>query len=153
MKHSVLVEVLRLRDDKTACRVAKASGKFARDFASIMFVRQGIKRLYERQAVLGAWVRGQLVGFCCAPHLIRKPHTSIYYMGVLPEYRQSGAGKALVREALKRSPHGRLELVCEQGNPEGLAFYKALGFKQIEKLTVGTQGRTAYRLRLERRTK
>lgn len=144
------VRVMRQREDRAVCKVAKASGKFARDFASIMFIRQGVKRLYERKAVLGAWINNELVGFCCAPHLIRKPHTSIYYMGVLEQHRQSGAGKALVLFALKESPHGRLELVCEAGNPEGLAFYKALGFKQVEKLTVGTQGRVAYRLRLER---
>lgn len=153
MRHSVHVEVARKRDDRQICKVAKASGKFARDFASIMFIRQGIDRLYQRQAVLGAWVRNELVGFCCAPHLIRKPHTSVYYMGVLPEHRQSGAGKALVLFALKASPHGRLELVCEEGNAEGMAFYKALGFKGIEKLTVGSKGRVAYRLRLERRAK
>lgn len=147
----MLVAPLRLRDDRAACRVARASGKFARDFASILFVRQGIRKLYARGAVLGAWVRGELVGFCCAPHLVRKPHTSVYYMGVLPEFRQCGAGKALIRHALAASPHGRLELVCEEGNAEGTAFYRALGFRCIEQLTVGTQGRRAQRLRLERR--
>ena len=147
---TIYVRHMRRKEDKLVCKVAKQCGKFARDFASIMFIRQGIDKLYERHAVLGAWLGGELVGFCCAPHLVRKPHTSIYYMGVLEQHRQTGAGKALVLEALKRSPHKRLELVCEEGNEAGLAFYKALGFKPVETLRVGKAERRAYRLRLER---
>lgn len=146
----VEVRPLKLREDPVVCSLAKLSGRFARDFASILFIRRSLEQLYRSEAVLGAFARESLVGFCCCKHLVRKPHSSIYYMGVHPEFRQLGAGKALVQSALRASPWHRLELVCEEDNTEGMAFYKALGFRCIEKITVGKYGRRAQRLRLEK---
>jgi len=138
------------KDDSKIQKIAKQS-KFTRDFCSILFVRQNIRAWYK-EGVVGKAVnaKGEILGFICAKHLIRKPHTTIYYMGVALEHRGKGVGKRLLQWALKQSPWGKLQLVCEEGNAEGSKFYDALGFQVVDRGVVGKAERPYRRMELKR---
>lgn len=114
-------------EHKAISAIAKLS-KFTKGFASggLRFV----DTYYEKGWVLVAEHRGKIVGFVCVRHCTRKPHTSIYYIGVAE--KRKGVGKALLMRALKDSPHNALMLISEKENEEGLKFYKHIGFKVVD---------------------
>jgi ribosomal protein S18 acetylase RimI-like enzyme len=113
-------------EHKEISAVAKLS-KFSKGFASggLRYVDQ----YYEKGWVSTVRLRSKVVGFICVRHCTREPHTSVYYLGVAEKRR--GIGSALIQEAMKQSAWKCLELISEKENEEGLAFYKALGFKVI----------------------
>ena len=144
------VLVAQWKDDKQIQVIAKQS-KFTRDFCSILFVRQNIRQWYKEGVVAKAVNRkGEILGFICAKHLIRKPHTTVYYMGVEASQHGKGVGRALINWALRTSPWGKIQLVCEEGNEAGSKFYDRLGFKVVDRGTVGKAERPYRRMEITR---
>lgn len=76
---------------------------------------------------------GKVVGFVAVRHLVRKPYTSLHYVGVDPEWRSRGVGERLVRWAWRKSPHKAVRLLCEIENKPAHKFYRRLGFKQVDR--------------------
>lgn len=102
----------------------------------------------EAHRLLGAWLRdpdaaafvvgeGVLEGICLvrvdrAPPIQRETERGLVSdVGVRPECRRRGVGRALVDAALawvaERGVE-RVEVRVARGNPEGQAFWRALGF-------------------------
>jgi len=124
----VLVEPAVPGEHKLLLAISKES-RYTRDFSHIMFSGPAA---YEKEWVLVArrW-RGVPLGFCCLRHCKNKPHTSLYYVAVREGFRGQGVGEKLLAEALRRSPHGRLNLRCHKENAAALAFYRRLRFTFI----------------------
>jgi ribosomal protein S18 acetylase RimI-like enzyme len=64
----------------------------------------------------------------------------VYYVGVAPAYRRRGIGAALMRrveEALQAVGCGKLNLQVRAGNDGAVAFYRGLGFKVEERVSMG----------------
>jgi ribosomal protein S18 acetylase RimI-like enzyme len=54
-------------------------------------------------------------------------------MYVLPRFQRQGIGERMMIEACRAFPHTeRLRLEVEEQNPIGRAFYRKLGFKEVE---------------------
>lgn len=137
-------------EDPEICSIAVQS-KYTKDFSRILFVRQAIEEHYQKEHVGVAVDKNKIIGFVLVNHLKRKPYSSIYYMGVDKENKMGGVGRALVKWALNSSPWKALQLICEEANVEGSRFYPAVGFKEIEKGTVG-KGRVYTRFELKNDT-
>ena len=117
------IETAAWEDHAEISQLAKKS-KYTKGFVSggLRFV----DTYYARNFVLKATHRGKIVGFVCVYHCSRKKHSSIYYIstdGTLP-----GTGRALLKAALKQSPHTTLRLIVEAENEKAIGFYKHLGF-------------------------
>lgn len=82
----------------------------------------------EKAALYGGFIRHELV----AAYGIRREGMSneIPMIAVRVDHRRRGIGRALLQDALRRS--GKRPLVVETDD-EGLAFYKACGFKLFGK--------------------
>lgn len=85
---------------------------------------------YNSEYVLGfAW---------CVPMKPRHmPYSMLYDMGVRPEARGHGVGKALLKELKRCAKERTVRLLCEDRNTEGMAFYKAVGCRVVGKGNVG----------------
>lgn len=70
-----------------------------------------------------------LIAFVAVRHLVRKPWTTLHYIGVDERYRSQGIGERLVRWVMRNSPHGRIRLISEMSNPRSHGFYQRLGFE------------------------
>lgn len=136
------ISVARFTEDEQVCRIAKLS-PFTRDFASHRFYRDKIEQTYAAGEVGVARRGAKIVGFVYCKHLKRKPMSVIHFMGVAPEARGTGVGRALLDWALSQSPHKYVELSCEHANNDGLQFYDSCGWTR---LSIGTYG-TVPRLR------
>ena len=135
-----------LSDDAALCAIAKQH-KHTKDFCSILFIRRSIEELYAAGGIGKATQRGKVVGFVCSKHLIRKPYTSIYYMGVDEAHTREGIGLALIDWTFQRSPHNRIQLICEDINKSALEFYASAGFRLLERGATKS-GKTYQRLEL-----
>jgi ribosomal protein S18 acetylase RimI-like enzyme len=87
----------------------------------------------ERGEMAVCEVDDEVVGFVAVRHLVRKPYTSLHYVGVHPEWRSKGIGERLVAWAQRNSPHGTVRLLCEIENKPAHKFYKRLGFERVER--------------------
>lgn len=117
-------------DDAAICAIAKLS-KYTRDFTSHRFFRADIENTYAKGEVGVAQLRkgARIQGFVYVKHLKRKPYSVIHYMATLE--KGSGVGRLLLEWALKQSPHGLVELSCEDANAGALAFYSRCGFEAV----------------------
>lgn len=116
--------------DAAAVReVVRACGRFVRTYSGI----RNLDQLYARGHVYIAhdWNAGRIAGFAVCPHLIRKNWSSVYEIGVHPDYQRAGIGRDMITYLLGVSPHRRLRLVCDERNDGGLAFYQAVGFREL----------------------
>lgn len=81
---------------------------------------------------------GKLVGACMAGY---DGHRGwLYAVGVLQDYRRSGVGSALVKHAMKSLADlgcVKVNLQIRSTNTEISEFYKALGFKIEDRLSMG----------------
>lgn len=113
--------------------VVKACGKYVRTYSGIM----SLDRLWANGSVHVGLDHDQpgspIVAFAVAPHLVRKPWTSVYEIGVHPDHQRRGIGAEFIRYLLRASPHRQLRLVCDVTNTGGLAFYESLGFVKLAK--------------------
>lgn len=124
-----------------------ALSKFTKGFSGVGM--GSVETYYTRGWVSVVRLKGNIVGFLCAHHCVRKPvrkagkelyyakfdglygrvHSSVYYVGTSAP--RKGIGSALLQHAKKTSPNELLELISEKENEQGLKFYKALGFKVV----------------------
>jgi GNAT superfamily N-acetyltransferase len=83
---------------------------------------------------------GELVGFCSVridrapPILIEVERAQVTDLFVVESLRRHGLGRALVAAALdwvRARRVERVEVRVASGNPEGQAFWRALGFKDL----------------------
>ena len=118
-----------LEDKPTVDALVKACGRFVKTYSGI----RNLDELYRKGSVTVATFRGDIIGFAVAPHLVKKPWTSIYEIGVHPEYQRQGIGRAFIAYLLDNSPYRHLRLVCDARNTAGLRFYSDLGFVGIDK--------------------
>lgn len=71
------------------------------------------------------------------PDIVDETESGEYYLdsvGVLPEYRGLGVGRALVEAFCKRAfdeGHARVGLIVDQENPDAETLYASLGFRRI----------------------
>ncbi len=102
----------------------------------------------EARRLIAAWLHdpdsaafvsgdARLEGICLvridrAPPITREiERAEVTDVGVRPEFRRAGLGRALVGEALawvSARGVGRVAVRVAKGNPEGQAFWRALGF-------------------------
>lgn len=92
--------------------------------------------MYKRgwiRAAVGIVVGGpnRIAGFTCFRHKIRQPKTKLYYIIVDRPWRRRGVGQLLLTDLITESPHRCMELDCEKGNAEALAFYDRNGFARV----------------------
>lgn len=136
-------------DDPEIGKIASQS-KYTRDFNRLWFIRTNILNHYSKGHVGKAIVGRRIVGFVLVNHLKRKPHSSIYYMGVDRDVKREGVGRQLVSWALSASPWNKLQLVCEDSNVEGMKFYLSLGFIAAQEGLMGATKKSFKRLELEK---
>lgn len=108
-------------------RIMKQS-KHLRGTTSPMFLG---KDIYERKELAVAEHKGRLYGYVLIRNLVRKPWTSLHYVGVDESARGRGLGKRLVNWTMRQSPHGLIRLICSKDNIEAHKFYKSMDFVQL----------------------
>lgn len=128
--------------DEPALNVLAKLSPFTRDFANPpMSLKQMRKEAIPNKEVL-VWLAGDIVGFIwCRPMKPRHmPWSTVYYMGVNPDYARQGIAASLLSVALETAKNNTIQLVCEDGNKAAKAFYRRL-MKPISKGTVGQDAR------------
>jgi len=111
------------RDAEAAAILADATGAGTPEAAQAVLDEA---RAGGQDRVFGALLKGELV----AAYALRRDGMAneIAIIGVAGGHRRRGIGRMLLQDALRRS--GRRPLVAET-DEEGLAFYKACGFKLV----------------------
>lgn len=99
--------------------------KYTSAYGNIMF---SSPEHYKRGWIYAAELDGKVVGFACVRHLVRRPETNIYFVGVREDLRSKGCGARLLREIAHRSPHSRIVLKVATDNPRARSFYERIGF-------------------------
>lgn len=69
-----------------------------------------------------------VLGFFCVRHKVRVPATSLYFVGVHPDWKGAGLGDLLLDTLEAVCPNPRIELNCRKDNERALAFYRRRGF-------------------------
>lgn len=116
------------QEHKAVASLARQVGPHVSTFHDVRY----IKDAYDNEHILVAAPTEQptlLVGFCYFKHLTRHPHTSIYELGVLPDWRGAGIGASLLHAVLAMSPHDTARLVVDAGNEKGQEFWARHGFR------------------------
>jgi ribosomal protein S18 acetylase RimI-like enzyme len=109
--------------------LVKACGKYVRTYSGI----RNLEKLYRNGSVVVAEIDNEIIGFAVAPHLVKKPWTSIYEIGVHPDHQRQGIGRQFIFYIVENSPYRHVRLVCDARNTQGLHFYADLGFKNVGK--------------------
>lgn len=112
------------QDHKAIVQVSKRSPA-TRDFTNQMFSGDS---MYQKGWILVAEKDEEIVGFVCVRHKVRQPETSLYFLGVLPDWKRKGVARKLLEEIKKRSPHRKIVIGVFKDNEEALAFWKREGF-------------------------
>lgn len=121
------VTTAKVKDHEKLLAVAKKS-KYTSGFSNIIYSGPEV---YAKGFIGAAKIGRKVVGFVCLRHAIRKPQTTIYDIGVDPDYKRRGVGKALLDWAMSTSPHKRIVLNVDKRNKEAIAFYRKTGFRKI----------------------
>lgn len=124
--------------------LVKACGRFVKTYSGI----RNLDELYRKGSVHVAEFE-EIVGFAVAPHLVKKPWTSIYEIGVHPDCQRRGIGRQFIAYLMDESPYRHLRLVCDARNTTGLRFYAELGFVGVGKRR-NRSGDTIFDLALQR---
>jgi len=109
--------------------------------ATEIFSREMLEKLKETDSRLAvADSDGELIGFCYS-YISQKPKyfrlNKFGFIGdlyVIPEYRRSGVGKALVRDAIdffNRKKIKQIELLVAVKNEDTIKFWESLGFSHL----------------------
>ena len=94
--------------------------------------------------VLGAWHEGRLVGFAIMQFYTERAHLNL--LAVQPAARRLGIGRYLVEWQEEVARAGGIPIVnleVRANNPGAQAFYRRLGYRQVEHLPGYYQGREA----------
>lgn len=116
-------------DHKAICKLARLS-PYSKGFCDVRFIQEYYKEGWIGVVRMGVLApsEGLIVGFICLRHCKRKPHTSVYYMGVHPGHQRKGLASLLLNWAILTSPHHLVELNSEMENVSGRRLYEKLGF-------------------------
>lgn len=137
------IRIARMCDEEDLNALAKLS-PFTRDFANPPMSLKAMRaEAISAGQVLVYEEAGQIVGFVwCRPMKPKHmPFSTVYYMGVHPEYARQGIAAELMYAALDWAKNGRIELVCEDGNKAAAHFYRKFGMRPLSKGTVGKDNR------------
>lgn len=115
-------------EHKAIIKVAVKS-KFTSDFTNrLMFSSDAA---YRKGWIWVAELGDEIVGFTCVRHKIREPVTVLYFIGVHPNVRDQGIGRALMEQLVLESPHKCIHLNVIKTNIGAVKFYQDLGYKII----------------------
>ena len=87
--------------------------------------------IFEKNWIIVAELKGEVVGFACVRHGTRNKYTSLYYMVVLEKARRLGVGRALLKKTAWDSPHDVIRLRVSLENQDALRFYQRIGFYML----------------------
>ncbi|TAL38534.1 MAG: GNAT family N-acetyltransferase [Alphaproteobacteria bacterium] len=96
------------------------------------FIRNNIREDYPQFVALAG---GKVVGWCDVIPAKDRPihaHTGVLGIGILPEFRGKGMGRALMTATIaKARTKGltRIELTVRENNVNAIALYKKIGFE------------------------
>lgn len=130
--HESIDPLFRQREDAEPW-IRDLVGQMLRDPDTEVFVAEPV-------AQAGPAADGRLVGICVvridrAPPILEETvRAEITDLGVSPELRRRGIGRALAEAALawvRERGVRRVEVRVAAGNPEGQAFWRALGFGEL----------------------
>jgi ribosomal protein S18 acetylase RimI-like enzyme len=111
----------RLRGGEDSLEAHRATGRFAPD----------AWRLYRRE--------GQDVGVLLLAEHPDRDLWEVAYLGVVPEARGRGVGRAILRDALalaQRSGRSAIEIAVDAGNIPALRLYRDCGFIDVRRFAV-----------------
>lgn len=114
----------KLSDKPGIIEVAKQS-KYTKGVSNPMFMPD---TAFPKGEVAVAIHKDKVIGFTAIHNLVRKPYTSLYYVGVDEKYRSKKVGEQLVKWVMDQSPHSYIRLICEVENERAHKFYERLGF-------------------------
>lgn len=93
-----------------------------------------LRRGFEKSLlVLAAYDGGELLGLI---RCVGDGETVVFVQDILvfPEYQRRGIGSALLREVLETYKSVRQIELCTDDTPETVAFYRAMGFREMSEL-------------------
>lgn len=124
----------RAEEHKKILEISKLS-KYTKDFSNqVMFSSPAA---YEKNWILVAEDQGEIIGFICFRVKMRKPETTLYFVGVREKRR--GVGWALIMEMMRYAGDNlTLTLNCAKDNDIGNAFYARHGFEVTGESLKGT---------------
>lgn len=138
-------------DHKALLKLAKQS-PYTVGFADVRFIQE----YYSSGWIIKATLDEELVGFACIRHCLKRPYTTVYYLGVAEGKRRMGVGDLIMTYIRCVTPHKELRLGVDESNKGGRDFWVRLGFKPIMDVlgispyfTVNKQGGRIFQLRKE----
>jgi len=100
------------------------------------------REYYEKGEILKAVRGNEIVGFACVRHCIKRPYTTIYYLGVALAERGKGIGRMLEERVEEDSKHPTIKIGIEEDNTDGILFWESLGFENSQRTTTTKSGKT-----------
>jgi ribosomal protein S18 acetylase RimI-like enzyme len=76
------------------------------------------------------------------------PHAYLNFLAVTADRRRSGLGRLVLQPLLDAARRAALSVHLETTNPANYAFYESLGFREMARVRVGTDGPELRALRL-----
>jgi [ribosomal protein S18]-alanine N-acetyltransferase len=137
---------LRLAIDADALQIAQMSrDQIERGLGWSWTTQRVLRSIFDAETnVVVALDAGRLVGFAIMKYHDDEAH--LLLLAVQPAARRKGVGSALVRwleQAALTAGVGQVWLEARQGNAAARAFYKRLGYREIQVLPGYYQGREA----------
>lgn len=129
---------------RTIFTLSRACGPYTKKLSEVRFIQE----YFTRGEMLVITHADVIVGFALIRNLVRKPYTSIYYLGVHPTARGRGLGKRLLTHIELQSPHAEVRLGVDEDNTESQAFWKRCGFVQHD-TTVTKRGSNVFQMKKE----
>ena len=113
--------------EEAAVNVLARMSPFTRDFANPPMSLKAMRAVAFMQNEVWVAVNraGRIGGFCwCRPMKPKHmPFSTVYYMGVDPEFKRQGLARQMLEKALDHAKEGCIQLVCEDRNEEARKFY------------------------------
>lgn len=82
---------------------------------------------------LKAVEKGQMIGFIAGDPRPNEDLSWVATLGILPEYRGHGYGRALLEACEARLPTQRIRLSVRTSNEEAIRMYKNAGYQSIDR--------------------
>lgn len=120
------VRLATLEDLKEILKLSKQS-EYTKKLSEVRYLQEYIPR--KEFAVFHTGMSGVQLGFVLIRNLVRKPYTSIYYMGTRVDVRGLGIGYRLLQWVEQQSPHKEIHLGVDEANIEGQAWWARQGFQ------------------------
>jgi ribosomal protein S18 acetylase RimI-like enzyme len=108
--------------------VAKQS-KYTRDYSNMIF---SSTQNYENNDTAIYTLRNKIIAFTNYRHLVRKPTTTLYFIGVDKEHQSKGLGEKLLHWAVTNSPHKHLTFKVSKDNEGAIKFYQRIGAEILD---------------------